>query len=373
MRLREHEGIKEGKLDMLRADPRHLVVQQNYNVRDLDTPEAQEKLRELSASIAEVGVKDPLLVRFDGENIIVVEGHRRLAATMMAIEAGVDIKSIPVYPEPQRINDAERDLGLIISNSGEPLTALEKAKVVGRLVAHGWSQQEIAKKCGWKSVASVVQYLEMLAMPEAVKEQVRQGDVSATTARQIVKETARDAKNDPDFAAELIRKNMEENARIRGKDKRHKVTTKTLKRDKPKPEPKAKTDLAPRPVTSFFQGLTPAQQEQALAYDGPENLGPESESAPRTMADFGEGKPPPPRVEPSGQEYPGFVTIQPNQPTGRALKDILAALKPFADLCAEFDANEKLDDDIVEVFFSDIKRAWKAYTAATGGSEAEAA
>jgi ParB-like chromosome segregation protein Spo0J len=329
MRLREHEGIKEGKLDMLRADPRHLVVQQNYNVRDLDTPEAQEKLRELSASIAEVGVKDPLLVRFDGENII--------------------------------------------SNSGEPLTALEKAKVVGRLVAHGWSQQEIAKKCGWKSVASVVQYLEMLAMPEAVKEQVRQGDVSATTARQIVKETARDAKNDPDFAAELIRKNMEENARIRGKDKRHKVTTKTLKRDKPKPEPKAKTDLAPRPVTSFFQGLTPAQQEQALAYDGPENLGPESEPAPRTMADFGEGKSPPPRVEPSAPEYPGFVTIQPGQPTGRALKDILAALKPFADLCAEFDANEKLDDDIVEVFFSDIKRAWKAWNAATGGSEAEAA
>lgn len=390
MRLREHAAIQPGALDIFRADPRQLVVQQNYNVRDLTTPDAQEKLRELAESIAEIGVTDPLVVRFDGERIIVVEGHRRLAATLLAIEGGAEIRSVPIYQEARGVNDAQRDLGLIVSNSGEPLTPLEKAKVVGRLVGHGWSHQEIAKRCGWKSVASVLQYLDMLAMPEAVKQQVRDGDVSATVARKIVKDSARDAKDDPEFAAELIRANKEENKRL-GVGKRAKVTPKTINRDKPKAKPDAAIkdttahtlrNQAPAMVAADSEQLPPVSAERVHETPVPEErdqdivrLDDAQQTYERTLAAATAGNIDALNKFTSDAENfrsaakDAFTSLPRQQPQSRAVKDLLAALKPFADLCNDFDPNEKADDDIVEVFVRDVKRAWEVYTAATGGSE----
>lgn len=368
MRLSHFEGVF-GKRDQFQIDPRTLKVRPDFNIRDLTTPVAREKLDTLKAQIAAEGVLEALEIEFDGEIPWINEGHRRHLAVMELIAEGHDFKTIPCIQERQGTDAGKRMLHMLMRKK-EDYEPQEYAKGIARLVnVYGWDRGELAKVLGCTK-QTIDNHLKTEALPAPIKEHVAQGDISATLARQIAKGV------DPKVAEEMIKANLAENKKFgvgKRNPKKPKVTAGSLKRDKAKPEQKAKTDLAPRPVTSFFQGLTPAQQEQALAYDGPENIGPESEPAPRTMADFGEGKPPPPRVQPSGPEYPGFVTIQPNQPTGRALKDILAALKPFADLCAEFDANEKLDDDIVEVFFSDIKRAWKAYTAATGGSEAEAA
>src|SRR3954462_177854 len=93
--------LAEGKRDLLMFDPRKIKVDPGYNIRDLSTEEAQEKLRDLSRSIASIGVQQPLTVRLKGDEPFVVSGHRRLAATLLAIEGGAEIKTIPCIAEPK--------------------------------------------------------------------------------------------------------------------------------------------------------------------------------------------------------------------------------------------------------------------------------
>jgi ParB/RepB/Spo0J family partition protein len=232
MRLRDHEGIK-GKRDAYPFDPRHLKVDANYNVRDLTTPEAREKLDELKSSIRTNGVRIPLEIRLVGTDVFIVSGHRRHTAVMELIAEGEPIKSVLVLAEPDGMGEAERALNLAISNSGEPLTPLEMAEVVRRLCAFGWDHANIAKRIGWKSSATVKQHLDMLAMPEAVKTHVRNGEISATTARHLAK-----SELSPEQQGALIKANLEENKRIAPKGRSTKVTAKTIKRDKEKGKPK---------------------------------------------------------------------------------------------------------------------------------------
>lgn len=242
MRLRDHEGVK-GKRDAYPFDPRLLRIDETYNVRDLSSPDAVEKLGELKESIRANGVRTPLEVRMSGEDVFIVAGHRRHKAVIDLIAEGEPIETVLVLHEVLGTNDAERALNLIISNSGEPLKPLEVAEVVRRLSGFGWEHANIAKRLGWKSAASVKQHLDMLAMPAAVQQQVRDGEVSASNALRVVRET-RDAKTDPEFAAELIRNAAEEKRRLGKKGRATpKETRKALDKVRepkaPKPAPVA--------------------------------------------------------------------------------------------------------------------------------------
>jgi ParB/RepB/Spo0J family partition protein len=168
-------------------DPRTIKVEPGYNVRDLSTPEAQEKLRDLAKSIAAIGVQQPLTVRLKGDDVFVVAGHRRLSATMLAIEGGAEIKTIPCMGEPKGTSDEDRTADLIVSNSSDPLKALEVAAAIKRLIAFGWDAAKIAERCGWGSAQTVDNYLALLSMPEEIKASVRTGEVSPSTAREVVR------------------------------------------------------------------------------------------------------------------------------------------------------------------------------------------
>jgi ParB/RepB/Spo0J family partition protein len=173
--------------DFYLLDPRTIKVESGYNVRDLSTPEAQEKLRDLAKSIAAIGVQQPLTVRLKGDDVFVVAGHRRLAATMLAIEGGAEIKTIPCMGEPKGTSDEDRTADLIVSNSSDPLKALEVAAAIKRLIAFGWDTAKIAERCGWGSTQTVDNYLALLSAPEDVKSMVRSGEVSPSTAREVVR------------------------------------------------------------------------------------------------------------------------------------------------------------------------------------------
>lgn len=180
--------LAESKRDLLMFDPRKIQVEPGYNIRDLETPDAKAKLQELARSIASVGVQQPLMVRLKGEEVFVVSGHRRRAAALIAInELGAEIESVPCIAEPKGTSEAERCADLIISNSGEPLTPMEKAAAVKRLVAFGWDDAKIAERCGWGSTQTVSNYLELLSAPEDVQRMVRDNEVSPSTARAVVR------------------------------------------------------------------------------------------------------------------------------------------------------------------------------------------
>lgn len=186
MQLRDHDAVV-GKNDLFRVNPRLLTVEPGFNLRDLDTPTAREKLDALKESIRAVGVLSPVTIRIDGETIYLTDGHRRHKAVMELIGEGVEIDTVPAVAEPKAVNEAERVARIIDFGSGEPLTALEKAEGIRRLMGYGWDRTKIAGRLG-VTTQTVATWEEMLALPEAVKEAVREEAVSVTTARQVVRE-----------------------------------------------------------------------------------------------------------------------------------------------------------------------------------------
>lgn len=78
-------------------------------------------------------------------------------------------------------NDADRTARIITSATNKPLTPLEMAEGYKRLRAFGWTPIQIAKKVG-KSAEHVQQLLALGDAPNAVREMVTSGDVSASRA-----------------------------------------------------------------------------------------------------------------------------------------------------------------------------------------------
>lgn len=179
--------LAASKRDFFMIDPRILMVDDGYNIRDMETPEAKAAQAELEESIAESGIRVPLLVRLKDDAVFVVQGHRRLRAVRSLIERGLPIETIPCIGESRgERNDAERTLDLFLSNDGLPLTEMEKAEGVRRLVAYGWEDGKIASRLG-KGVNYVRHLKSLLTMPEEVQEMVRQGEVAAATALKTVR------------------------------------------------------------------------------------------------------------------------------------------------------------------------------------------
>lgn len=231
--LRDHDAI-QAKRDFFMVDPRKLSIDPTYNVRDLTTPEAREGLDELKAMVRADGVQIPLVVRMVGDDLTIVQGHRRHTVVMELIAEGEDIKAIPALAERKGVNDADRTFDLLLSNSGQPLAPLEIAEVVKRLINYGWTEAQIAQRRGWKSTQTVTNYLSMLEMPEKMKEHVKNGHVSATLAREITK-----TKNGEE-ADQVIREQLEVR---KASGKKAKVTRKAITRTRePQLEPEPEQD-----------------------------------------------------------------------------------------------------------------------------------
>lgn len=185
--LRQNEAIVS-RFDAFRIDPRKLVIEPGYNVRDLTTPEAIAGLHALKDEIiAQGGVKTALTVRLKGDEVTVVRGHRRHAATMLAIAEGHNIVSIPAVPEDVGTNDESRVIDLVTSNSGEPLKPLEKAEVLQRLLGFGNTEAMVAKKTGW-SAATIDGYKVLLSANSDVRTMIRNGELSPSSAIAAVRE-----------------------------------------------------------------------------------------------------------------------------------------------------------------------------------------
>ena len=123
------------KKDILVIHPDTLNTIDNFNVRDWDDLELIAAQEELVESIKQNGVLTPLTVIELNGQVFVTNGHRRLEAVRTAISQGWDVgKGIPCIPDGKAatLNDAERTLTMITTNSGHPLTPLETAEVLRR-------------------------------------------------------------------------------------------------------------------------------------------------------------------------------------------------------------------------------------------------
>lgn len=192
-------SIAEGHSDIHWIDPHNLNVRLQWNARDFNDPTNQAHIDQLSLSIAEIGVKEPLTVIWEDSKAWVVDGECRLRATLRAIEVHkAPIKTIPTKSEVRYASEADQLFGQVVRNSGKPFSQMESAKVFKRLLDLGWQQADIAKKAGL-TPARISQILDLLAMPEPIKQMVTNGQVSASMAVATLKE------HNPGKAVEVLK------------------------------------------------------------------------------------------------------------------------------------------------------------------------
>lgn len=182
-------GIKEiakGRSDIFRLAPEDLHIKPEWNSREDADPENAAHIDMLAESIGAVGVKQPLTVYWEDGKAFISDGHMRYKGVIKAIANGAEIKTIPVQTEERASTEGDRIFSQIVRNSGKPLSPIEQAKVFQRLVAFGWTINDIATRAGL-SRTRVDELLKLYAAPEAVTDLVKKGEVSATLAIQEVK------------------------------------------------------------------------------------------------------------------------------------------------------------------------------------------
>lgn len=141
----------------------------------------EDALEELSQSIKEHGVLQPILVRpqiYGGYQI--VAGERRYRASRMA-----GLTEIPAIIK--ELSDSETmQIALIENLQRRDLSDLEEAKGYQTLMdEYGFSQEDVARTVG-KSRSAVANTLRLLGLPDDVKELLDQGKLSAGHARALL-------------------------------------------------------------------------------------------------------------------------------------------------------------------------------------------
>ena len=187
------DNIK-GRLDLYKVDPRIINEKENWNVR---TPSDRltEHINWLKESIREEGVREPLTCYLENDTFYCTNGHCRLEAVRILIAEGLDIPSVPVRVEDRGANEGDRILSMLTRNSGLPLTALETAEVIKRLLKHGWEMADVAKKTGY-TTHHIKNLLNLSAAPKDITDMVANGQVSATLATSMIAERGAEAAAD---------------------------------------------------------------------------------------------------------------------------------------------------------------------------------
>lgn len=173
------------RTDIYTIDPRNVVIVENFNVRKefaLDELKEQIKLQGVLNPITVVPFKDE-----DGnEKYRLVDGERRVRATLAAIEEGAEIARIKAIFLPRNTKEEDLLIEQMMRNEGKNFTEYEQALMFQRFRdKFGYSQSEIAAKFG-KSATFVGRCLSLLELAPEIQEKIENGEISTGAVRQIV-------------------------------------------------------------------------------------------------------------------------------------------------------------------------------------------
>ena len=161
-------GVREIDIARIKPNPNQPRVQFD-----------EEALDELADSIRERGVLQPILLRPEGEDYLIIAGERRWRAAQRA-----RLHAIPaIIREIDESTTAE--LALIENIQRLDLNPLEEAEGYRQLIQrHGHTQDEIGRIVH-KSRSHVANLLRLLDLPEFVRQSLLKGDISMGHARAV--------------------------------------------------------------------------------------------------------------------------------------------------------------------------------------------
>ena len=150
------------------------------NPRQPRTVFDQEALQELVASIKEIGILQPPVVRIVGARYELIMGERRLRAAKLA-----GLKQIPVIIRQTPNNELLRE-ALIENIHRSQLNALEEGAAYSQLLNDfNCTQEELAQKLG-RSRSVITNMMRLLNLPTSVQQKVAAGTISAGHARALL-------------------------------------------------------------------------------------------------------------------------------------------------------------------------------------------
>jgi ParB family chromosome partitioning protein len=142
-------------------------------------------LTELTASIADKGVLEPLLVKPSegGGRWMIIAGERRWRAARAA-----GLREVPCI-EMDVDERAVAEIALIENLQRKDLTPWEEADgLLALCERYGYTHDDVAKKVG-KSRSTVTEALSIAALPEEIREECRRADINVkSTLLQIVRQ-----------------------------------------------------------------------------------------------------------------------------------------------------------------------------------------
>jgi ParB family chromosome partitioning protein len=141
---------------------------------------SEERLADLMASIKKDGLLQPIIVRPDGSDYMIVAGERRWQACRK-----LNFKTIAA--KITVVNEVEaQELALIENLQRENLNAIEEARGYQRLLElSGKKQKEIAESVS-KNQTTISNALRLLSLPEEVQDLMFDGKLSSGHGRAIL-------------------------------------------------------------------------------------------------------------------------------------------------------------------------------------------
>ncbi len=139
------------------------------------------ELQELSESIAQYGVLNPLTVRLRDDCYELVAGERRLRAARLA-----GLYDVPCILLDVSLEDASL-IALVENLQRRDLDFIEEANGLSQLIKlFGMSQEEAARRIG-KSQSAVANKLRLLKLPEDVLHALRAGGLTERHGRALLR------------------------------------------------------------------------------------------------------------------------------------------------------------------------------------------
>jgi ParB family chromosome partitioning protein len=141
----------------------------------------KEKMEELTLSIREKGIIQPVVVRPVGDEFELVAGERRfLAAKNLGME------KVPALVMEKLSKEEVLELSLIENLQREDLNPIDEARGYKRLLEEcGLTQKELSERIG-KGRSSIANTLRLLNLPKPVQNLIANGELSEGHARAIL-------------------------------------------------------------------------------------------------------------------------------------------------------------------------------------------
>ena len=161
-------GVREIEIAKIRPNPNQPRVQFD-----------EVALDELADSIRQRGVLQPILLKAEGDDYLIIAGERRWRAAQRA-----RLHSIPALV--REIDDSTTaELALIENIQRQDLNPLEEAEGYRQLIQrHGHTQDDVGRIVH-KSRSHVANLLRLLDLPEFVRDSLMKGDISMGHARAV--------------------------------------------------------------------------------------------------------------------------------------------------------------------------------------------